>query len=109
MLDQSRESDVAWWVPILWGIGISVVIFILIVVESALDQQGLVPGWVFGWISDNRQTRKLQFSLMIYGTLGVWILIRFAKLGVLGEITKAIFSAILPMFSVLRPNRRSRR
>jgi hypothetical protein len=109
MLDQSRESGVAWWMPILWGIGISILIFILIVVETALDQRGLIPGWVFGWISNDRQTRKLQFSLILYGTLGLWIVIRFAKLGVLGDITKTVFSSILSTFSFLRPNGRSRR
>jgi hypothetical protein len=109
MVDQSRESGVPWWMPILWGIGISVVIFILIVVETALDQRGLIPGWVFGWISNDRQTRKLQFSLILYATLGLWILIKFAKLGVLREITKTVFSSIISTFSFLRPNGRSRR
>ena len=109
MVDQSRESGVAWWMPILWGIGISILIFILIVVETALDQKGLIPGWVFGWISNDRQTRKLQFSLIIYGTVGLWILIKFAKLGVLGDIIKTVFSSILSTLSFLRPNGRSRR
>src|SRR5258706_1656353 len=109
MVDQSRESGAAWWVPILWGIGISILIFILGVVETALDQRGLIPGWVFGWISNDRQTRQFQFSLIFYGTVGLWILIKFAKLGVLREITKTVFTSILSALSFLRPNWRSRR
>jgi hypothetical protein len=109
MLDQSVESGLAWWMPILWGIGIGILIFILIVVETTLDQRGLIPSWVFGWISNDRQTRRLQLSLILYGTLGLWILIKFAKLGVLGDITKTVFSGILSTFSFLRPKGRSRR
>jgi len=109
MLDEPVESGLAWWMPIFWGIGISILIFILIVVETSLDQRGLIPSWVFGWISNNRQTRRLQLSLILYGTLGIWILIKFAKLGVLGDITKTVFSSILSTFSFLRPKGRSRR
>jgi hypothetical protein len=107
MVDQSRESGVAWWMPILWGIGIGILIFILMVVEIALDQRGLIPGWVFGWISNDRQTRKLEFFLI--GTVGLWILIKFAKSGVLGDITKTVFSSILSTLPFRRPNGRSRR
>jgi len=109
MVDQSSESGVAWWMPILWGIGISILIFILIVIESALDQRGLIPRWVFGWISNDRQTRRLQFSLILYGTIGVWIVLRLAKLGVLGDISKTVFRSTLSTFSFLRPKGRSRR
>lgn len=109
MVDQSSESGVAWWMPILWGIGISILIFILIVIESALDQRGLIPSWVFGWISNDRQTRRLQFSLILYGTIGVWIVIKLAKLGVLGDITKTVFRSTLSTFSYLRPKGRSRK
>jgi len=109
MVDRSSDSDVDWWVPILWGIGISVLIFILIVVESILDQKGLIPSWMFGWISNDRQTRKFQFSLILYGLVGLWFVVQLAKLGVLPEITKTMFSSILSNFASLRPKRRSRR
>jgi hypothetical protein len=109
MVDQSNESGVAWWMPILWGIGISILIFILIFVEIALDERGLIPRWVFGWISNDRQTRRDQFSLIICGTLTLWLVIKFAKLGVLGRITKTVFSSVLSTFSFLRPKGRSRR
>jgi hypothetical protein len=109
MVDQSSESGIAWWMPILWGIGISILIAILIAVEITLDQKGLIPNWLFGWISNDRQTRKLQFSLIFFGTLGLWIVIRLAKLGVLGETIKTVLSGILSSFSFLRPKGGSRR
>jgi len=109
MVDQSSESDIAWWTPILRGIGISILIAILVAVEITLDQRGLIPNWLFGWISNDRQTRKLQFSLILFGTLGLWIVIKLAKLEVLGDIIKTVFSSILSSFSFLRPNRGSRR
>ena len=34
MVDQSKVSGVTWWMPILWGIGIGVLIAILIVIFS---------------------------------------------------------------------------
>jgi len=109
MVDQSSESGLDWWMPILWGIGISVLIFILMVVESALDQRGLIPRWVFGWISNDRQTERFEFSLLFYGCFGLWIIVKLAKSGALGEVTKTFFSGILSTFSFLRPKRRSRR
>jgi hypothetical protein len=109
MLDQSRESDIAWWMPILWGIGIGILISILIVIETYLDQRGLIPGWVFGWISDDRQTQQLQFFLIFCGCLGIWAIVKLAKLGALGEVTKTLFSGILSTFSFLRPKGRFRR
>ena len=72
--------------PILWGIGISILIAILFAVEITSDQMGWIPNWLFGWISNDRQTRKLQFSLILFGTLGLWIVIKLAKLGVLRDI-----------------------
>ena len=109
MVNQASEPDVVWWMPILWGMGISVVVFILIVIEVSLDQRGLIPGWVFGWISDDPSTRQLQFYLILGGAVGLWVVIKFAKEGVLGEISKTLFSGILSTFSFLRPKGRFRR
>jgi hypothetical protein len=95
--------------PILWGIGIGILISILIVIETYLDQRGLIPGWVFGWISDDRQTQQLQFFLIFCGCLGIWAIVKLAKLGALGEVTKTLFSGILSTFSFLRPKGRFRR
>ena len=104
MVDQSSESDIAWWMPILWGIGISILLIILIIAVDTLEQKGFVPGWVFGWISNYR-----KFSPLLYGLLGIWVVVKLVKLGVLGEITKTIFNSILSNFASLRPKSRSRR
>jgi hypothetical protein len=109
MVDQSSESGVAWWMPILWGIGIAILIFILMIVEPALDQKGLIPRWVFGWISDDRQTQKFQFSLILYGSIGLWFIVKLAKLGALGDVTKTVYSSLLSTFSFLRQKGRPRR
>jgi hypothetical protein len=106
MVDQSGESGLDWWVPFFWGIGISVLIFILIVAEDALDQRGLIPKWVFGWISQDPQTRKFEFSLIFWGCLGLWLITRLAKSGALGDVAKTLFSDTL---SFLRPKGRSQK
>ncbi|PYU28039.1 MAG: hypothetical protein DMG32_03870 [Acidobacteria bacterium] len=89
--------------PILWGIRISILIFILIVVKSALDQRGLIPSWVFGWISDDPQIREFEFSLIFFGCFGLWLIVKLAKLGALGDVTKTMFDGILSTFSFLSP------
>src|SRR6266436_7604392 len=59
MVNQSSESGVAWWTPILWGIGISILIAILVAVEITLDKRGKIPNRLLGRISNDSQTRKL--------------------------------------------------
>ena len=109
MVDQSSESGLDWWMPILWGIGIGALIGVLLIVKVELDQRGLIPSWVFGWISDDRQTRRFEFYLMIFGCFGLWLVIKLAKLGVLGDVTKTLFSGILSTFSFLSPKGRTRK
>jgi hypothetical protein len=109
MVDQSSESRVDWWMPILWGIGIGALIGVLILVEADLDQKGLIPSWVFGWISNDRQTRRFEFSLIFYGCVGLWLTVRLAKLGALRDVTKTLFSGVLSTFSFLRPKGRFHR
>jgi hypothetical protein len=109
MLAQSREPDVAWWVPILWGIGISILLFVLMVAEETFDPKGIIPGWLFGWVSNDRQAQKLEYSLIFYGLFGFWLVVRLAKAGVLGEVTKTIYNSITSNFSFLRVKRRSPR
>jgi len=109
MADQSNESGLDWWMPFFWGIGISVLIFIFIIVKAALDQRGLIPSWIFGWISNDRQTRKFEFTLLVLACFGLWLIVKLAKLGVLGNVTKTLFSGVLPALSLLRPKPRSRK
>jgi hypothetical protein len=109
MLNQSSESDVGGWMPILWGIGIGVLICVLIFIEIDLDHKGLIPSWLFGWISNDRQTRRLEFSLIFYGGIGLWIVIRLAKVGALADVTKTLFNGLFSTFSFFRPKARPRR
>ena len=109
MVDQSKLSGVSWWMPILWGMGISVLIFILIVAETALDQKGLIPSWVFGWISGDRQTRNFEFSLIVFGSFILWLVVKLVRLGALGNVTKTLFSGILSTLPFLSSKGRSRR
>lgn len=107
MVDQSLQPSaaMAWGI----GIGISIVISLLIILWTVLDEKGLIPKWVLGWISDDPLTRKLQFSLVILGLLAVWFVVKFAKLGVLGDIVKPAYNGILSKFSFPRPWKRFRR
>lgn len=109
MVDQSSESRLDSWMPFLGGIGIAVLIFILIVVKTALDQRGLIPSWVFGWISEDRQTQRVEFSLILLGCLGLWLIVKLAKAGALGDVSKTLFGGVLSTFSFLRPKGRSRK
>jgi hypothetical protein len=109
MVDQSSESGLDWWMPILWGIGIGALIGVLTIVKVELDQRGLIPSWVFGWISDDRQTQKFEFTLIALGCVGLWFIVKLVKLGALGDVTKTLLSGILPTFSFRSPKGRSRK
>jgi len=109
MVDQSSDSGLDWWMPFFWGVGISILSFIVFVVKTALDERGLIPSWVFGWISDDRSTQKLEFTLMLLGCFGLWFIVRLAKLGELGGVAKTLFGGILSTFSFLRPKGRPRK
>ena len=109
MVDQSSESGLDWWMPILWGIGIGALIGVLLIAKVELDQRGLIPSWVFGWISDDRQTQKFEFTLIVLGGVGLWFIVKLAKLGALGDVTKTLLSGILSTFSFRSPKGRSRK
>jgi len=109
MLNQSRQAGVDSWAPFLWGIGISILIALVLVVEAILDQKGFVPRWLFGWISDDRQTRTIQFYLILFGLLGLWVVIKLATLGAVRDMTKAAYDGIVSNLSSLLPRLRSRR
>ena len=80
MVDQSgSESGIGRWTPVLWGIGIGVLICFLTIAEVDLDQRGLIPRWVFGWISDDPQAQKLGLSSIVLGCFGLWLIVKLAK------------------------------
>ncbi len=109
MVNQSNQSEVGWGMPILWGIGIAVLIFVVIVVKAELDQKGLIPSWVFGWVSTNTLDQKMEFSLVLCGCFGLWLIVKLAKSGDLGDTTKTLFRGIVSTFSFLRPKGPSRK
>ena len=109
MVNQRSDSGLDWWMPFFWGIGISFLIFIFIVIKIDLDERGLIPSWVFGWISDDRSTQRLEFTLIGLGCFGLWFAIKLAKLGELGDVAKALFSGIVSIFSFRSSKRRSRK
>jgi hypothetical protein len=109
MVDQSSDSGLDWWMPTFGGIGIGMLIGVLLIAKIELDQRGLIPGWVFGWISDDRQTQKFQFTLIVLGCFGLWFLVRLAKLRALGDVTKTLLSDIFSTFSFRSPKGRSRK
>jgi len=109
MVDQSSEPALDWWMPILWGIGIGALIGVLLIAKVELDQRGLIPSWVFGWISDDRQTQKFEFTLIVLGGVGLWFIVKLAKLGALGDVTKTLLSGIFSTFSFRSPKGRSRK
>lgn len=109
MLDQSSTSDVGSWTPFLWGIGIGILICILMVIKMALDERGLIPGWVFGWISDAPRTAGFELSLIFCVCVGLWLIVKLARLGALKDVTRTLFAVMLSTFSFLRPKGPSRR
>jgi hypothetical protein len=92
-----------------WGVVIGVLIATLTVVEMELEQKGLIPSWVFGWISTDPQTRKFEFSILLCGGVGLWFLVSIAKQGAFKNIMKICLNPILSAFPFLRPKARSRR
>jgi hypothetical protein len=78
----------SWWMEILWGLGIGVLLGGVVVALIFLDRMRLIPRWVFGWISSDRQTQKRQFRLALYGLFALWAAIRLVKLGLFGELAR---------------------
>jgi hypothetical protein len=109
MVDQSSTSDLGSWTPFFWGIGIGILIVILGIIEEDLDHRGLIPSWVFGWISDKPRTGGLELSLVFLGCVGLWQIAKLAKAGALRDVTKGLLEDILSAFSLRSPKARSRK
>jgi len=109
MIDQSSDIGLGWWVPVFWGIGISVLLFILAMAKATLDATGLIPNWLFGWIPNDRQTQREAFYLIVVGCFGLWGVVTLAKAGDFGDVTKTLMRGALSPFSFLSSKRRSRK
>jgi hypothetical protein len=85
----------SWWTPILFGFVIVGILSSLMVAVIVLDQIGFIPGWVFGWVSRDRETQKRQFLIAIFGLLALWFLAQLARFGLLGAMARSTYRRIL--------------
>lgn len=106
--DYSIESGLDWWIPFFWGIGVSVLLFIVMVIEINLDQRGLIPNWLFSWLPDNRH-KKEAFILVFLGSFILWVIVTLARMGELGDVINDLLRELLSPFRFLLPKRRSRK
>jgi hypothetical protein len=81
-----------WFTPILWGVALSLLIGIPMIVMILLNQKGYLPSWVFGWVSNDRETQKHQFRLALTGLFAIWVATRFIKHGVFGEFVRTSYN-----------------
>ena len=106
MTDNSKLSETSeerhraqpsnsWWMPILWGMGISVFLGFIVIAVIVLDLKGLIPSWVFGWISNDRETQKRQFLRILYGLFAWWVTTRLFKFGLFGETARTTYNGII--------------
>jgi hypothetical protein len=113
MTDPSKSSEpsedrlraqpaYSWWMEILWGLGIGVLLGGVVVAVIFLDRMRLIPSWVFGWISSDRETQKHQFRLALYALFAFWIATRLVKLGLFGEIARTTYNGALLKLTITR-------
>jgi hypothetical protein len=108
MVDQSLRPTSNFWADIALAVGIGILIVTLIVSWVFLDLGRFVPRWVFGWISDDGQTAKLQFGLVVLGLFASLYVMKLAKLGVLGDVVKGVCDAMRSTISFGRLGKRPR-
>jgi hypothetical protein len=112
MDDHSRSSGTynqlrvrfsqSWWMPILFGILIALFLGGLVIAVIVLDQKGLIPMWVFGWIARDRATQRRQFLLALCSLLGLWLTTQLVRFGVFGEGASATYKRKLSQFPIRR-------
>jgi hypothetical protein len=80
---------------ILWGLGFGLLLGGAGVAVIFLDRMRLIPSWVFGWISSDRETQKHQFRPVLYGLFALWVATQLIKLGLLGETARTTYNSAL--------------
>ena len=85
----------SWWMPILWGMGIAVLLGIVVMAAIVLDLKGLIPSWMFGWISSNHDIQKRQFLRVLYGLFILWYITRLVTFGLFGKTARLTYNSIL--------------
>src|ERR1700676_5550681 len=99
--DRLRVQPVyGWWIPILWGMGIGVSLGLIVIAVIVIDRKGLLPSWVFGWISSDRETQKPQFVRVLYGLCVLWVTIRLAKMGLFGEDASTAYNVMVSKLEI---------
>ena len=96
------RSAYNWSKPILWGMGIGVLVGGVMVAVIFLDRIGLLPRWVFGWISNERETQKRQVLRILFGLGAFWFTTRLVKFGLVGEIARTTYNGIVAKFHSFR-------
>lgn len=85
------QRSYSWWIEILWGLGIGALLGGVGVGVIFLDRMHLIPSWVFGWVSSDRESQKHQFRVALYGLFALWVATRLVKLGLFGGITRTAY------------------
>lgn len=89
------RSAYNWSEPILWGMGIGVLVGGVMVAVIFFDRMGLLPSWIFSWISAERETQKRQFLRILYGLGAFWFITRLVKFGLFGKIARTSYNQII--------------
>jgi hypothetical protein len=84
----------SWWLEILLGIGIGIIFGSVVIAAIFLDRMRLIPIWVFGSISSDRETQNHQFRLAICGLIALWVTMRLLRLGLFGEIAETVYNGV---------------
>jgi len=89
------QPSYSWWMEILLGLGIGALFGGVVVGVIFLDRMRLIPSWVFGWISSDRETQKHQFRVALYGLFALWVVNRLVKIGLFGGIARTTYNRAL--------------
>jgi hypothetical protein len=90
----------SWWMEILWGLGIGALFGGVVVGVIFLDRMRLIPSWVFGWISSDREAQKHQFRIALYGLFALWVVTRLIKLGLFGGIARTTYNGAISKLTI---------
>lgn len=91
-----------WWKEILLGFGIGALLMGVVIAAIFLVRAGLLPTWIFGWISDDRRIQEHQFRLALSGLLAIWVGTRLIKHGVFGGYARTSYNDLLAKLKVVQ-------
>jgi hypothetical protein len=91
-----------WWMEIICGLGIGILLGGIGVAVIFLDRMRLIPSWVVGWISSDRETQRRQFRLGIYGLIALWAVVQLVRRGLFGGNARTAYRQTLLKLSIVR-------